>query len=652
MKRILLVFLLISALAKVGTAQTEELFSFGNNKAYLDEFTRQFYKNNPAESITRDTAKYYMGLFVNFKLKVQQAKDLGMDTASDFVAEMAQYKKQLAQPYMVDTSANDMLIQEAYSYMKQEVRASHIMVALNPEALPKDTIVAWNRALEFKAKLKSEPFDSVAKKYSEDESAKTNLGDLGYFTAFDMIYPFEKAAFNTKVGEVYGPFRTQFGYHIIKVWDKRPARHKIHLAHIMLRLSQEPKDDEILRLKQKLDSIASEINSGRSTFEAMANEYSEDINTRARGGELGYLSSTDRGFPEEFKTVAYSLKKDGDVSQSVKTQYGWHLLKRLGTEELKPLDSLYNDIKRKISNPRDERYTLSRLAVIERIKKEYSFKEDKNVLAGFIARGDSAIIRGRYEHVDLPNGNAELFSIGNKKYILNDFSKFVAVNQQPLANADLKMTIENLYKSFVEQLVWQYEENNLDTKFDKYKYLVQEYHDGILLFNLSEKKVWNKGITDTTGLKEYYEANKTKYMWKDRIEASIYECKTEDVAKKVKKWVKKKYADTTISRMAHEIDPLSLAIKTGKFQQGEHLVTELVKWKKGKYMVEKDGKYYYVVIKSVLKSQPKALSEVRGPITSEYQNMLEKQWIEELKQQYPVTINQANFDKFLNSITR
>ncbi|KAB2914223.1 MAG: hypothetical protein F9K23_14750 [Bacteroidetes bacterium] len=652
MKRILLVFLLINALAKVGTAQTEELFTFGNNKAYLDEFTRQFYKNNPAESITRDTAKYYMGLFVNFKLKVQQAKDLGMDTASDFVAEMAQYKKQLAQPYMVDTSANDMLIQEAYSYMKQEVRASHIMVALNPEALPKDTIVAWNRALEFKAKLKSEPFDSVAKKYSEDESAKTNLGDLGYFTAFDMIYPFEKAAFNTKVGEVYGPFRTQFGYHIIKVWDKRPARHKIHLAHIMLRLSQEPKDDEILRLKQKLDSIASEINSGRSTFEAMANEYSEDINTRARGGELGYLSSTDRGFPEEFKSVAYSLKKDGDVSQSVKTQYGWHLLKRLGTEDLKPLDSLYNDIKRKISNPRDERYTLSRLAVIERIKKEYSFKEDKNVLTGFIARGDSAILRGKYEHVDLANGNTELFSIGNKKYILNDFSKFVAVNQQPLANADLKMTIENLYNSFVEQFVWQYEENNLDAKFDKYKYLVQEYHDGILLFNLSEKKVWNKGITDTTGLKEYYEANKTKYMWKDRIEASIYECKTEDVANKVKKWVKKKYADTTISRMAHEIDPLSLAIKTGKFQHGEHFVTELVKWKKGKYMVEKDGKYYFVVIKSVLKSQPKALSEVRGPITSEYQNMLEKQWIEELKQQYPVTINQANFDKFLNSITR
>ncbi len=657
MKRILFLLLLTTAgLLQTANAQNKpaekKLFTFGKHYATLSEFERQFYKNNPEESITKDTARYYLDLFVNFKLKVQQAKDLGMDTASNFLAEMAQYKKQLAQPYMVDTSATEALIDEAYEHLKEEVKVSHIMVAVTRDALPKDTLVAYNKAIELKKKLKSESFDSVAYKHSEDPSAKNNFGSLGYFTAFDMIYPFETVAYNTKVGNTAGPFRTQFGYHIIKVYDRRPSRGKMKAAHLMLRLNEGAKDDEILRAKQKADSIYAEIKSGKATFEEMVAAYSDDVNTKGKGGDIGLIESTNRNFPLIFRETLFKLPKDGAISTPVKTQYGFHIIKRLGHEKLAPKDSLYDDLKRKISNPKDERYGISKQAVVNRIKKEYGFKENHKNLEAFIAKTDSTLVFGRWidgNHKDLNNN---LFTIGDKTFTERDFSKFIELNQQTALKKTNKMIVEGLYKSFVEQKVWEYEENNLANKYDKYRYLIQEYNDGILLFNLSEKRVWNKGITDTIGLKEYYEAHKTEYMWKDRVDVTIYECQSEDICKKVYKWVKKKKADTTISRMAHEIHPLSLVIKKGKYEKDAHPILSHVKWKKGRRKAELDGKHYVVVIRKVLRSKPKELSEVRGPITSSYQNMLEKEWIEELKKKYPVTINQEVFNSFLNKLPR
>jgi peptidyl-prolyl cis-trans isomerase SurA len=491
MKRILSLLFIICGVVKLSTAQTEELFTYGSQKAYLDEFARQFYKNNPEQAITRDTARYYLGLFINFKLKVQEAKDLGMDTAADFVSEMAQYKKQLAQPYMVDTSATEMLIQEAYDHLKLEVRASHIMVAIGYDALPKDTIAAWNRAMALKNKLKSVPFETLAKDSSDDKSAKENYGDLGYFTAFDMIYPFEKAAFNTKIGEITGPLRTQFGYHLIKVWEKIPAYPKMEVSHIMLRLSQDADEEEIKRVKQKMDSVLAQIKNGKNTFENMALEYSDDANTRSQAGKIGLIEHTNRNIPQEIRTAAFMLKNDGDISQPVKSVFGWHIIKRNSTEPLKPLDSLYNDIKRKVTNPRDERYNLGHIAVIERIKKEYGFKENKDVLNNFINTvADSTLLKGSWRAANHSNATGTLFTLGNKAYTQKDFALFIEQNQQPLPNGDIGMTTNNLYKSFVDQSTWNYEEDNLGNKFDKYRFLVQEYNDGILLFNLSEKKVY------------------------------------------------------------------------------------------------------------------------------------------------------------------
>lgn len=662
MKKILLL-LLLATIGVVKTSNAQDgvitakpkspiLFTYGEHSATLSEFKRQFYKNNPEESITKDTARYYLDLFINFKLKVQQAKDMGLDTAASFVSEMAQYKKQLAQPYMVDTSSTEALIEEAYQHLKEEVKVSHIMAAVGYDALPKDTLVAYNKAMGFLKKLKNMPFDSVAAKYSDDPSAVNNYGSLGYFTAFDMIYPFEKAAYNTKVGNVYGPFRTQFGYHVIKVYDRRPSRGKVSASHLMLRLNEEAKDDEILRAKQRIDSIYAEIASGKATFEEMVTEYSDDVNTKGNGGDIGLIESTNRNYPEQFRETVFKLKKDGDYSKPVKTKFGFHIIKRNKKETLESKEKLYDELKRKISNPKDERYSVSKKAVINRIKKEYNFTQNIAALQGFKQKTDSTILFGTWKDANHKNLNATLFTLGKTNFTEREFSKFIELNQQTVLNKGKSMVIDALYNSFVDQKVWEYEENNLANKFDKYRYLIQEYNDGILLFNLSEKRVWNKGITDTVGLREYYEANKSRYMWDDRVKATIYECQSEEVCKKVYKWVKKGKADTTISRMAHEIHPLSLVVKNGKYEKEEHPVLTAVKWKKGRKKVEVDGKYYVIVIKEVLKVQPKALSEIRGPITSEYQNKLEKEWIEELKTKYPVGINEGVLESFLNSLPR
>ncbi len=650
MKRILFLLLLISA-GLSQTAHAQKLFTFGKHHAPLSEFERQFYKNNPKESITKDTARYYLDLFVNFKLKVQQAKDLGMDTAAVFLQEMGHYKKQLAQPYMVDTSATESLISEAYSHLKEEVKVSHIMVKIGYDALPKDTLVAYKKALDIKKKLKHEPFDSVAVKYSEDQSAKDNYGSLGYFTAFDMIYPFESAAYNTKVGSIAGPFRTQFGYHIIKVFDRRAARGKIKAAHLLIRLDENAKDEEILRAKQRADSIYAEIKAGKGIFDEMVTTYSDDVNTKGNGGQIGWIESTNRKYPKDFREAIFKLNKDGAYSLPIKTPYGFHIVKRIEHKGVAPKDSLYNELKQKVSNPRDERYGISKQVVINRIKKEYGFKENKINLAAFTAKTDSTLLLGRWTNADHKNLNLELFTLGKKSFDEHDFSKFIELNQQTALKKTKKMIVDGLYNSFVDQYVWEYEVNNLANKYDKYRYLIQEYNNGILLFNLSEKRIWNKGITDTTGLKKYYQANKTSYMWNKRVDATIYECQSKDICKKVSKWVKKGKADTTISRMAHQIHPLSLVIKNGKYEKEDHPVLSM-KWKKGRRSVEIDGKHYVVVIHKVLPSKPKELNEVRGPVTSNYQNKLEKEWIIELKKQYPVTIHQQVLDGFLNKLPK
>ncbi len=310
--------LLLAASTVQTQAQTKDsvLLNVAGNNITKAEFERVYYKNNNKENSNDEkSVREYLDLYINYKLKVKEAEALKMDTAQAFIDELAGYRKQLAQPYLTDKDVNDNLIKEAYDRLQKDVKASHILLKLNPDALPKDTLAAYNRIMKIREKLlKGADFAKMARDSSEDPSAKENSGDLGYFTGMQMVYPFETAAYTTKVGQISMPVRTRFGYHLIKVDDIRPAVGEIHAAHIMIRCTSTDADSIQKEAKRKIDEINGKLKAG-AKFEDMVTQYSDDKGSVSNGGILPWFG-TGKMVPE-FEKAAFALKKEG-----------CHLLKR------------------------------------------------------------------------------------------------------------------------------------------------------------------------------------------------------------------------------------------------------------------------------------------------------------------------------------
>jgi len=312
----------------------------------LEEFENIFRKNNRDSAISQQSLDEYMELFINFKLKVKEAREAGLDTVKKFITELDGYRNQLARPYLTDTDKLNDLMREAYQNQTQEVRAMHILIKTDANATPADTLRAYNKTMAIRERLmKGEDFASLAKAVSEDPSAKDNGGDLGYFTAFQMVYPFEKAAYDTKVGEVSMPVRTRYGYHLIKVVDKRSARGEIHVAHIVVKPKSET--DGEANAQTKINEIYQKSLSGESTFEDLASKFSDDPTSAKKGGELAWFGTGKMVI--EFEDAAYSLKNNGDVSQPFKTSFGWHIVKRLDYKPLPSFESMEKELKNKVS---------------------------------------------------------------------------------------------------------------------------------------------------------------------------------------------------------------------------------------------------------------------------------------------------------------
>jgi peptidyl-prolyl cis-trans isomerase SurA len=433
----------------------------------------------------------------------------------------------LAKPYLTDKKVTDDLIKEAYNRMKLEVNASHILINCAENANPKDSLAAFNKINDIRKRyLKGEHFDSLAIKYSEDPSAVKNLGLLGWFTSFQMIYPFETQAYNTPKGEVSLPFRTRFGYHIVKVNDKREARGEVKISHIMVRTGPSATDETINEAKQKIDSAYNKIMKGEP-FEKAVEEYSQDDGSKANKGEMTWFGSFSN-FPDEFKEVCFSLNK-GDISKPFKTPFGYHIVKIDDKRSLPSEKELAENIKTKIG--RDSRAESSKLVVAQRIKKENNYKEFPVNIKEFTSKLDSSFLKGLWSYDENKIADKPVMSLNSKSYSEQDLARFVQVNQEAQPNGSIPVILNGVFKKFSDEKALEYEESQLETKYEDFRNLMQEYHDGILLFDLTDKMVWTKAVTDTMGLEKYHEANKSKYMWKERIKVYTYSC-LNDKAKK------------------------------------------------------------------------------------------------------------------------
>ena len=617
------------------------IFDYGNKTVLSDEFMRVFNKNKKGdESPSQEDIEEYLDLYVKFKLKVEEAYARKMDTVPSFIKELAGYRVQLAQPYLTDKTVTDRLVRQAYDRSQQEVKASHLLINCALDARPEDSLAAYNKIVELRNRIvEGEDFGKLATEFSDDPSAKNNQGDLGYFTAFQMIYPFENAAFTQKVGDVSLPVRTQFGYHLVYVQEKRKSLGDILVSHIMMKYYNE---DQVDSVKQKIDAVYEKLQSG-ANWEKTVEEFSDDFNTNSKGGKLSWFNRTTGNIPPEFKNAAYELKNDKDYSQPIKTKFGWHIIRR---EELKPMPTFEESedrLRRRVE--RDSRSELNKEVVVARVKSENFYKE----VTGLNAVKDQFskdLLESKFEKKE--GNDAVLFTINKKPFTDSDFYEYVATNQTRTGKT-LEQAVSDYYNDFVDKMNLDYEESILEEKYPEFRYIMLEYKDGILLFELTDQEVWSKAVEDTLGMKNYYETNKDDYMWRERVDATIYSCKDEKIAKKASKLVGKGKLTAEKLEKCNEKDPLAITTESKKYEKGKNELLSQIEWKQGVFNLSSENdRAKFVHIKEVILPMVKPLDENLGQVTSDYQNYLEEKWIERLKIKYPIKVYKDNLKKLYN----
>jgi len=493
MKKIVFLFVLSVSLSVFSQKKDKVLVTIDNEKTKVSEFKRIYEKNLDAidDDEAKDVAKN-LELYINYRLKVKEAYKIKLDTLPSYKREMETYKNQLSAPYLQDTTFIDQLVKDVYFRTKNEVKAKHILIRIAKDATPKDTLVAYNKISKIRDRIvNGEDFEQVAKETSEDQSAKGdpnsgikgNGGNLGYFSAFAMVYPFEDAAYSTKVGEVSMPFKTRFGYHIVKVDEFRPSKGEIEAAHILIR-------DTTSAGKKVIDSVYQKI-LAKENFEDLAKAYSEDPGSKNTGGKLGKFAANRMVKP--FSNAAFALKNEGDVSQPFKTRFGWHIVKLLKKHPIKSYDDMKDALKAKVK--KSSRMQLSDQAVLNRLKSEYTiveFDEAKKIFK------DSNLM-------SLPKDSIQgtLFSINDKKIVQEDFIKYIKNRRHK--------PVFVLFEEFKNQQILNYYKENLVYTEPEYAYTLKEYQDGLLLFELMQQKIWEKSTKDSIGLQNYFTKNIDKY---------------------------------------------------------------------------------------------------------------------------------------------
>ncbi len=635
------------------------LMTIGDQDITAKEFCDVYYKNNlKSDVIEKKSVDEYLELFTTFRMKVMEAERMKLDTSAKFQKELAGYRKQLAKPFMSSDDITDELIQEAYQRKLKDIRASHILVRCDKNALPSDTLKAYNKAMEIrkKALAKDADFGALADQYSDDPSAKGmkatdqtparpgNHGDLGYFTVFDMVYPFETGAYNTKEGDISMPVRSDFGYHIIKVHSITDAMGSVQAAHIFLQLPFDAPAEDEAAMKQKADNIYKELmaQNGKNWNE-MVKQYSDDKGTVSRNGALS--SFTVSRIVPEFIEACKSLEID-QIAKPVRTNYGYHIIKLLSKSGVGSFEKESNGLSERIE--KDQRSKKSEEMVLKQVKSEYKFKQNDKNLEAFMATIDSTILRKAYEPAADVDLNATLFSLENTPTKVKDFVAYIKEKMTMQKYVTPATYAYQLYESFRNETILDYGDAHLEDKYPEFKALVQEYKDGIMLFDLMDREVWDKAVKDTVGLKEFHERNAAKYMWGDRVQASIITVTRPESLPKVKALLDSGVELDSL-RNAIQRDSIGYAfVRKGYYQKGDNQYVDQTEWKVGvrnEIPSTVDQSTTIVCIREVRKPEPKTLKEARGLVTSDYQVELEQKWVKSLKERYPVKINEKVLDK-------
>ncbi|MBC8486815.1 MAG: peptidylprolyl isomerase [Bacteroidetes bacterium] len=648
------IFLVVSMNAQENRA----LVTIAGEDITVDEFMYVYKKNNTqGDVIDKKSVQEYLDLYINFRLKVKEAEELGYDTVTAFKEELAGYREQLAEPYFVNEDIIEDLLVEAYERKKEDIRVSHILLMIGPNAMPEDTLDAYFKIMEARERIEAgESFAEVAKDVSEDPSARDRIsprggriipgngGDLGYFTVFDMVYPFETGAFNTAVGEMSMPVRTDFGYHIIKVTDRIPALGTMAVAHLYLKMPDSATAQDSTDIRLKIDSLYQRIQEGDS-YEDLVKEYSDDKGSSGSGGLLPKFE-VNRMVPE-FIEVINTLQDSGDVSKPILTAYGWHIIKLYEKTGIMPFEEVENDMRKRLE--KDRRAQKSEDIIISDIKNEYGFTLNEKAIREICDIIDSTIFIGKWEVPEDIILKDVVFTLDDQTYSQKQFADYIAANQDISSGENINEFVNRKFKQFTDEECKAYEDSRLEEKHPDFKAIMKEYRDGILLFELTNNKIWSFATKDTTGLKEYYDKHKKEFLWDTRLDASIYTFNDTNYIEATRELIINGKSEDEILTEINK-DTLDIVrIEHKKFQKEDNDLIDSIKWKKGIIdNMEHGGRTVFIVVHKKIAPEPKSFNEARGLITAGYQEYLEEKWIKELRAKYPVEIHKEVLSSLTN----
>ena len=618
------------------TFAADTLFTINGEPTGSQEFKYSYIKNDVTGKLdfSKKSVDSYLQLFIDYKLKIKQAEDLGLDTVPSLKQEYEGYRAQLLNSY-IEKKVLIPLIGQEYNRSKKDVRIAHVFVLKKS----KDALAKIQKA--YHELEKGVPFSQVAKKYSEDTATNKNGGEVGYFTAMQVAYPqLEDAFYNTPVGKFSPIVATDFGYHIIKVEDVRPARGKIKVAIIKLNI---PKDStKQLEVKNRIDSLYQVLKSSKDDlFGQLALRYSEDSYSASSGGELDWFGIN--RYIKVFEDAAFSLKEDGEISEPVRTSTAWYLIKRLS----KVKEATFKDeepvLRTKILT--SKMYQIKQKEFNDYLAQIGHLELDSSVLKTFL---DSLAIKTVASKliVDPKTANYILFSLQGKKYSQSEVVNLMNTNSMKVNSRLGQNRIDALYQLTMQDLLNKVYEQKLIDSVPDYKSLLNEYRNGVLIFELTKEKVWNKAVNDTLGLQDFYKSLGNKYMWNERAQVIRFGKLDGLTQDDLAKWIKKK----RLNSIASWSDFLSKN-KDLKIQVSEETIekkvtdgSEKIDWTLGLHRDE-TGALYQVI--KLIPTQKKDLADVKGYVIAAYQDYLENQWVQNLRNQYQIDVHESTLNNLI-----
>jgi peptidyl-prolyl cis-trans isomerase SurA len=642
MKLLLFFVTLAFTTISCGQEQNEVLMTIDGKPYYASEFTRVYKKNlDLVKDESQKSVDSYLELFVDYKLKVAEAYDTKLHENSSFKADFEKYEEQLSRKYIYEDKVTEEIVKEAYDRGLYEIEASHILLLINYTAAPQDTLAAYNKIKKIREEaLSGNDFKALVEKYSEEPGAAERGGYLGYFSAFAMVYPFESAAYNTNVGEISEIVRTQFGYHIIKVTDKRARLPEIKVSHIMVAMKG---DSTGLKSEKKINEINLLLNQGES-FESLARQFSTDKGSAEKGGELKPFRKGMLRAPQ-FEEVAYSLTKKGQLSEPFKSSFGWHIIKFDSLMPERSFEDQKSELEEKVKSGDRSKVIVS--TVIQKIKDQFGFSRGSDYLPTFLAYLGDSIQNRRNTFKAFPVSEEKaLFTIGDRTVNFSEFDTYIKQNKLRYkvlkTNAE---TLTNLYNEFEEKAVKRYFNDNLEKTNRDYAAVISEYRDGLLIFDVMDRNVWSMAKNDSVGLKNYYSTHIQEYLWKPRVDASIISATTMEIAQQVKEMLE---SNTAIEEIKATLAKENIVVVTteGLIEVDSSDLPENFIAAEGVSDIYTDEDSFVVVnVNTILESSVKTLDAVRGRVINSYQAELEKRWMQSLRTKYSVEMNDKTLKK-------